>query len=202
MKEKEKETEIVEIIIEKEDISKKPKRKVNYVNNKDMLAEVIKSKAQKKLTNELTKMIMMLTKRYAQHPWFINYTYNDDMQSFALLTVVKMWNHFDPEKGSMPFAYFTQIIKRAFYQYKIQEKKHRNIRDLLLIEQGESPSYTFANDFDADNYHFEKMDSFEKDEEFKVYERGFANLDAEVIDIDPAVHEKEAAEVKDITDED
>lgn len=170
---------------------KKPKRKVNYLNNKDMLAELIKSKADKKLSNTLSKMIMMLTKRYAQHPWFINYTYNDDMQSFALLTVVKMWDNFNPEKGSNAFAYFTQIIKRAFYQYKIQEKKHRNIRDMLLVEQGEMPSYTFANEFDADNLAFERMDNFERDEEYKAFDRELSVMEGEVINIDPtAIAEK------------
>lgn len=145
-------------------VEKKPKKPKNYLNNKDMLAELRKSKKDGNMTRELTNMIMLLVRRYAEHPWFVNYTYNDDMRSFALLTVVKFWDRFDFDKSNNPFAYFTQIIKRAFQQYKIQEKKHRTIRDLLLVEHGETPSYTFTREYDEDNYHFERMDSFEKDE--------------------------------------
>lgn len=174
-------------------LEKKPKKPKNYLNNKDMLEELKKSKKDGKMTRELTNMVMLLTRRYAEHPWFVNYTYNDDMQSFALLTLVKFWDRFDPEKGSNAFAYFTQIIKRAFQQYKLQEKKHRNIRDLLLIEHGETPSYTFMNDHDdADNYHFERLDNFEKDE--------FGNIEAApVIDV-AIVAEIDAAAVEVVTE--
>ena len=168
-----------EILTEEKILEKKPKKPKNYLNNKDMLAELKKSKKDGEMTNELTNMIMLLCRRYAEHPWYINYTYNDDMRSFALLTVVKFWDRFNEEKSNNPFAYFTQIIKRAFQQYKIQEKKHRTIRDLLLVERGENPSYTFTNEYnsDEDNYHFEKMDSYEKDE--------FANQEvAPVIDVE------------------
>lgn len=156
------------------------KKKTNYLNNKDMLAQLILSKERGAMTNELANMVMKLSFRYSQHPWFINYSYNEDMRSFALLTVVKMWNNFNPEKGSNAFAYFTQIIKRAFYQFNIQEKKHRNIRDSLLINQGDSPSHTYASEYDSDNdnYFFEKMDNFET-EEFKAFNDALSKLDPE-----------------------
>lgn len=184
-KTEEKMTELMNIVSK---LEKKPKKPKNYLNNKDMLEELRKSKKNNQMTNELTKMVMLLTRRYAEHPWFVNYTYNDDMQSFALLTVVKFWDRFNLEKGSNAFAYFTQIIKRAFQQYKLQEKKHRTIRDLLLVERGESPSFTFQSEYDDDNYHFEKLDNFEK-EEFNIE-------NAPVIDIE-IVKEiaKDAAEI-------
>jgi hypothetical protein len=172
-------------------LEKKAKKPKNYLNNKDMLAELRKSKKDGNMTRELTNMIMLLVRRYAEHPWFVNYTYNDDMRSFALLTVVKFWDRFDFDKSNNPFAYFTQIIKRAFQQYKIQEKKHRTIRDLLLVEHGETPSYTFMNDYDEDNYHFSKMDTFEKDE--------FGGEAAPVIDVD-IIKEIDVAAVEVVTD--
>lgn len=156
----------------------KPK-KTNYLNNKDMLEELLKSKKEGKMTNNLSNMIIKLTDRYSLHPWFSKYSYLQDMKGFAHLTVVKFWNRFDETKSKNAFAYFTQIIKRAFYQYNIQEKKHRNIRDLLLVEHGENPSFTFANEYDSDNYHFEKMDNYEKDEQFKLFEKELTKLDSE-----------------------
>lgn len=189
-------------------IEKKPKKPKNYLNNKDMLAELRKSKKQGQMTDELTKMIMMLTRRYSEHPWFVNYTYIDDMRSFALLTVVKFWDRFNFDKSNNPFAYFTQIIKRAFQQYKIQEKKHRTIRDSLLVEYGETPSYTYMSEFgDEDNYHFEKMDSFEK-EEFAIGEVApvidveiIKEIDAAAVEVVSAVEDKnqqEFAELEEI----
>lgn len=184
-------------------LEKKPKKPKNYLNNKDMLAELRKSKKSGHMTTELTKMIMMLTRRYSEHPWFVNYTYIDDMRSFALLTVVKFWDRFNFDKSNNPFAYFTQIIKRAFQQYKIQEKKHRIIRDSLLVEQGEMPSYTYMSDLgDEDNYHFEKMDNFEK-EEFVVTDVAPV-IDVEIIkEIDAAAVEvvAEIEGVKELVEE-
>lgn len=178
---------------EKKVVEKKPRKNTNYLNNKDMLAELIKSKKQGKMTNELSKMILLLTEKYSQHPWFINYSYRDDMCSFAHLTIVKMWNNFNPDKGSNAFAYFTQIIKRAFYQFNIQEKKQRNIRDMLLIQNGESPSYTFLSEYDSDNYHFEKMDNFEQ-EEFKLFDQQFPSVEN-----DNPLNNENSTEVSDVS---
>jgi hypothetical protein len=132
----------------------KPAKK-KYLNNKDLLAEIAKSRAQDKMTNELAKMMMMLCHRYSQRGEYANYSYNDDMQSFALLTVVKVWKSFDPAKSQNPFAYFTQTIKHAFYQYLNQEKKQRDIRDELLITNGDNPSFGFLDRSEEgdDNYY-------------------------------------------------
>ena len=42
-----------------------------------------------------------------------------------------------------PFAFFTQCIKHSFIQYLNQEKRQRNIRDLILVDQGLNPSFSF-----------------------------------------------------------
>jgi hypothetical protein len=132
----------------------KPKRKKNYINNKDLLRELELSNQQGKMTNELTKMLMLLTRRFAMKGRFSNYTYNEDMQAFALLTIVKVWRGFNAEKYSNPFAYFTQTIKHAFFQYDNLERKQRDIRDEILISNGESPSFSYLDrnghdDFDS-----------------------------------------------------
>lgn len=157
----------------------KKRARNNYLNNKDMLAEVIKSKEQGKMTEKLSHMVVMLTNRYGQHPWFCRYSYLEDMKAFALLTVVRFWDRFDETKSQNAFAYFTQIIKRAFYQYNIQEKKHRNIRDALLVEHGETPSFTYMEEYDADNHHFQKMDNYEKDEQQRNVDRNTSSEEAE-----------------------
>lgn len=130
----------------------KPKKKKNYINNADLLKELEISNKQGKMTNELTKMLMMLTHRFAMKGRFSNYTYNEDMQAFALLTIVKVWRGFNSQKSDNPFAYFTQTIKHAFFQYDNTERKQRDIRDEILISKGESPSFSFLDRSGHDDF--------------------------------------------------
>jgi hypothetical protein len=122
---------------------KKKAKKKNYINNKDMMAEIIKSKEQGGMTDKFARMIMLLTQRYSSQGSYYNYTYREDMESYALCIVCKNWSKFDETKYDNPFAYFTQTIKRAFWQFLQKEENHRDIRDAMLVKHGELPSHTF-----------------------------------------------------------
>lgn len=134
---------------------KKPKgtTKKKYLTNKELLAEIERCHLKAEMTNEFAKMIMMLCHRYSQRGEYVNYSYNDDMQAFALMTVCKVWRSFDPAKSQNPFAYFTQTIKHAFFQFLNSERKQRDTRDALLVEQGDNPSHTYSES-DGDDYNF------------------------------------------------
>lgn len=120
-----------------------PGSKNIYLSNRELLAEVKKAKKKGEMSNELARMLQMLCSRYAKKGNFVNYTYNEDMQAYAMMMLVRTWNSFNPEKSSNPFAFFTQCIKNSFIQYLNQEKRQRNIRDLVLVDQGLNPSYGF-----------------------------------------------------------
>jgi DNA-directed RNA polymerase specialized sigma24 family protein len=120
-----------------------PGSKNIYLSNRELLAEVKKAKKKGEMSNQLARMLQMLCSRYAKKGNFINYTYNEDMQAYAMMMLVRTWNSFNPEKSSNPFAFFTQCIKNSFIQYLNQEKRQRNIRDLVLVDQGLNPSYGF-----------------------------------------------------------
>lgn len=137
----------VPVVLEQPRVSKRP---VKYLNNRDLLAQVIQSKAKLKMSGELAKMLSLLTSRYAKKGNFANYTYNDDMQGYAMLMLVKTWNSFDPAKSSNPFAFFTQCIKNSFIQYLNYEKRQRDIRDEVLVDNGLSPSYNFQYEYSAE----------------------------------------------------
>jgi len=122
------------------------KKKPNYLNKRDMLKELNKSRENKKMTNELAKMLMLLCERYSKKSSFANYTYIDDMKGYAIMMLVKTWPCFNEEKSDNPFAFFTQCIHNSFVQFLNQEKKQRNIRDLLLVSEGMAPSHTFTSD--------------------------------------------------------
>jgi len=124
-----------------ETIVKKKKPK-NYINNADLLKEIELSHGQGKMTNELGKMMMALCSRYAKHPDYANvFSHKEDMEAFGLLTVVKVWKSFNPEKSKNPFAYFTQILRHAFYQYGNSEKKSQDTKKAVKKDLGLNPSF-------------------------------------------------------------
>lgn len=125
-----------------------PKKKKNYLNNADLMKELAKSKVQDKMTDELAKMLTMLCDKYAKHPDYMSiYSYVDDMKAFAMMTLVKVWRGFNAEKTNNPFAYFTQILRHAFYQYLNSESRQRTIKDEILINSGEVPSFNYMENY-------------------------------------------------------
>lgn len=121
----------------------KKQKRTNYLNNKDLLAEVLKSKEQGRMTDKLARMLQLLCAKYGSKGNFANYTYNEDMQAFAMFMLVRTWDSFNPEKSENAFAFFTQCIKNSFKQYLNKEKRQRVVRDELLVEHGLNPSYTY-----------------------------------------------------------
>ena len=128
---------------------KRPVRKSkNYLNNKDLLAQVVMSKETKpepRMSDTLARMLQMLCKRYASRGQFASYTYNEDMQAYAMMMLVRTWNSFKPEKSSNPFAFYTQCIKNSFIQFLKQEQYQRDVRDKILVKQGLSPSHGYID---------------------------------------------------------
>jgi DNA-directed RNA polymerase specialized sigma subunit len=117
-----------------------------YLTNSKLLPAVIEAKEKGKLSDELAKMLMMLTRKYAQRPCFSGYTYKEDMISEALANLCQNALKFNPEKSKNPFAFYTSCINNSFLQFLNVEKKHRRIRDQLLIDMGENPSYNFSEE--------------------------------------------------------
>lgn len=114
-----------------------------YLNNKSLLEQVLISKEQGQMSDELANMLQLLCTRFAKKPNYANYTYIEDMQAYAMFMLVKNWFKFDETKSTNPFAFYTQCIYHSFIQYLNSERKQRDIRDLSLIELGMNPSYTF-----------------------------------------------------------
>jgi len=134
------------------DAKQLPKKKINYLNNKDLLADTVESLKAGKMSDKLAVKLSMLVERYAKSrsatPWkgnFADYTYNDDMQGYARMMLVKTWKSFNPDRSSNAFAFFTQCVKNSFIQYLNQERKQRDIRDKLLVDKGLDPSYTYTD---------------------------------------------------------
>ncbi len=117
-----------------------------YLSNKNLMEEIELSKATGQMTANLAGMLQLLTSRIARKGQFINYSYNEDMQAYALLLLVRTWKGFNPEKSNNPFAFYTQCIHNSFKQYLKQEKKQRRVKDLLLIDGGLNPSFYYEEE--------------------------------------------------------
>ena len=94
------------------------------------------------ITPKLGHMYMKLCQRYGTRSNWRGYTYNDEMQSQALLQLSMIGLQFDESKSDNPFAYYTAAITNSFTRVLNMEKKHQSLRDDLLQEAGQTPSFT------------------------------------------------------------
>lgn len=116
----------------------------HYVTNAQLLEAIAADKANGfKLSNRLAGYLHMIAERYSYSPSFAGYSFREDMVSIAVVNLVANWHKFDPSKSDNPFAFYTTAAYRSFLQYLADEKKHREIRDNLLVEAGANPSFSF-----------------------------------------------------------
>ena len=95
-------------------------------------------------------MIIMMVERYSQKSNWRGYTWNDDMRSEAIISLLNGTLKFKPEVSQNPFGYMTQIITHSFITTLEKEKKVRKIRDDLLEQNGFNPSH--ARQLENDQY--------------------------------------------------
>lgn len=103
------------------------------------------SKDHGRITEELGKMFIKLSERYAQRSNWRGYTYIDEMRGQAILQLSQIGLQFDESKSENPFAYYTAAVNNSFTRILNIEKKNQNIRDDMLIENGLAPSLTRQN---------------------------------------------------------
>ena len=117
----------------------------HYVNNKDLYAHIVKRKELIKqalaegkdkppLDNYLGECILKISNHLAYKSNFINYTFRNEMIGDAIENCVKVLDNFDPERGSNPFAYLTQIAYNAFIRRIQIEQKQQYIKGKLIEE--------------------------------------------------------------------
>lgn len=103
------------------------------------------SKEHGRISENLGRMFIKLSERYAQRSNWRGYTYVEEMRGQALLQLSQIGLQFDESKSSNPFAYFTAAVTNSFTKVLNTEKKNQNIRDDLLEDAGLIPSLTRQN---------------------------------------------------------
>ena len=103
------------------------------------------SKDHGRITENLGKMFIKLSERYAQRSNWRGYTYIDEMKGQAILQLSQIGLQFDESKSENPFAYYTAAVTNSFTRILNIEKKNQNIRDDMLEQNGLTPSMTRQN---------------------------------------------------------
>jgi hypothetical protein len=151
-----------------------------YVNNADFLQALKDYKLQVKdaeeqgkekpiLSNYIGECILKIATHLSYKPNFINYTYRDDMILYGIENCIEYIDNFDPDKGSNPFAYFTQIIYYAFLRRIQKEKKHSYIKHKLIQEM---PFDMFDTQDQDDDMHMKNLynDYMQPTQNFEMFE--------------------------------
>jgi hypothetical protein len=95
-----------------------------------------------RITENLGRMYIKLSERYAQRSNWRGYTYVEEMRGQAILQLSQIGLQFDESKSENPFAYYTAAVTNSFTRVLNLEKKNQNIRDDMLEENGLTPSST------------------------------------------------------------
>ena len=103
------------------------------------------SKEHGRVTENLGKMYIKLSERYAHRSNWRGYTYVEEMRGQAILQLSQIGLQFDESKSENPFAYYTAAVTNSFTRVLNIEKKNQNIRDDMLEEHGLTPSLTRQN---------------------------------------------------------
>ena len=129
-----------------------------------------------KITNSLAMMFMKLCERYGTRANWRGYTYNDEMQSQALMQLSQIGLQFDESKSENPFAYYTAAITNSFTRILNIEKKNQAIRDDLLEMNNMNPSFTRQNENERHTVSYKKRMKSVHGEVTYVNKTGIAKL--------------------------
>jgi len=112
----------------------KPKKKRLYSDPKRLLEEmlqyrkqVLKSKKdgtpKPKVPDYVGEVILNIAVHISSKPNYASYIFKEDMIGDAVINVLTYIDNWTPRKSKNVFAYFTQIIKWAFWRRIAAEKK-------------------------------------------------------------------------------
>lgn len=160
------------------------RKKIEYVNNKDFLAALVKyrdnvreterkSEFRPRVPGYIGECIMKIATHLARKPNFINYTFKDEMISDGVENCLQYIDNFDPDKSNNPFGYFTQIIWFAFLRRIQKEKKllyvkyklteQVNLMNLTSDRQGHDIGFDYNDSIKMSEWSAEYMSGFIED---------------------------------------
>jgi hypothetical protein len=122
----------------------------------------------------------------------------DEMRGQALIQLTQIALQFDEGKSQNPFAYYTAAVTNSFTRVLNVEKRQRDIRDDLLCDSGQMPSWT--RQMESQQAHLEGIERFNALKEEAVLAE--LNADAPATDTELDVDVDADIEVSEIILED
>jgi DNA-directed RNA polymerase specialized sigma24 family protein len=138
----------------------------HYVDNQAFLAAIKEhrekveqaleqGKEAPRVSNYIGECLLKIATHLSYKSNFINYSYREEMISDGVENCIQYFHNFDPNKGSNPFAYFTQITYYAFLRRILKEKGQQAVKNKLIREmpfdafelQGHDETGDFSNSF-------------------------------------------------------
>lgn len=116
------------------------------VDNKELLAELIKFKKSGVASERLGEVFLDLVDNYATKSNFSGYSYLEEMKSRAIFFLLLYSRSFNPDKSNNAFAYCTQIVKNAFIQVIKKENKHAETKKNFVEEFFRNVDYSRKED--------------------------------------------------------
>lgn len=102
-----------------------------YVTNKEILAQVAEWHETEVMPEALGESFLIIARNLSNKSNFIGYTWKEDMIAEAVLTCIKYFGNFDPNKSNNPFAYITRICYNSFVNYIKKQNKHGKMKQDL-----------------------------------------------------------------------
>jgi hypothetical protein len=108
----------------------------NYVDQKKLFQEIIKSKEQDELTPEALNMLILIANRISTT---LKFKYEEDRYDCiaqAIEDLIRYWRGFNPERTNNAFAYYSQIAKNGLAKgWKKLRGKTQNIKIININEE-------------------------------------------------------------------
>ncbi|MBG24023.1 MAG: hypothetical protein CMF22_11275 [Idiomarinaceae bacterium] len=170
---------------------------VPYVTQRELFDELIKSRIDGKMSNELCEMFRKISVKYSKHRKFSRYYHlADEFEGIGLLACCKGFPKFRPHQDadiewdektpveydwtvcSNPFAFFTTCIHNDFIQFLKREYKQSNIVNEMRLTQGLEASAGYT-DMKMEEAKREREEMNEEATELEQLERGTENQSVE-----------------------
>jgi hypothetical protein len=164
--------------------------KQHYVDNKKFYEAILEHKRlcaealekgldEPRISNYIGECIYKIAEKLSTKPCFIGYSFRDEMISDGIENCILYFKDYNPNIGTNPFAYFTQVIFYAFIRRIGKEEKHRytlyrNFQEVLMCNN--DTSLLVDNDdknilprqlYDNINVFMEKYENKENDKKEK-----------------------------------
>lgn len=109
----------------------------NYIKNKDLHQEIVKSKNDGKLTLNALKMLLKMVDEVGKKFRYKSAMDREDCRCAAQEDIIKYWYKFNPEHpNANAFAYYTQMIKNGYGKgmNELYPKKNKGVQTISIAE--------------------------------------------------------------------